>query len=129
MGFFRRNKKKNKNKKAEEELKHRAVVVNDRKSPRSRVQRPTSPVEEREGPPPRHPMSPRFVRTNDSSEFQPSEVHSKMTEDDEWALTTRTSAPLPKRTGYSTAPPPAREAAFGGPPRFDWIDIVSQNSL
>jgi hypothetical protein len=24
-------------------------------------------------------------------------------------------------------PPPAREAAFAGPPRFDWIDIVSSN--
>ena len=23
------------------------------------------------------------------------------------------------------APPPAREAAFAGPPRFDWIDVVS----
>jgi len=23
------------------------------------------------------------------------------------------------------APPPAREAAFSGPPRYDWIDIVS----
>lgn len=26
---------------------------------------------------------------------------------------------------YVTEPPSAREAAFGGPPRFDWIDIVS----
>jgi hypothetical protein len=24
-----------------------------------------------------------------------------------------------------TKPPPAREAAFSGPPRYDWIDIVS----
>lgn len=36
---------------------------------------------------------------------------------------------LKKPSGRSrrelTKPPPAREAAFGGPPRYDWIDIVS----
>lgn len=26
-----------------------------------------------------------------------------------------------------TKPPTALESAFGGPPRYDWIDIVSQN--
>jgi hypothetical protein len=26
-------------------------------------------------------------------------------------------------------PPPAREAAYGGPPRYDWIDIVSSHSF
>jgi hypothetical protein len=26
-----------------------------------------------------------------------------------------------------TKPPTAREAAFGGPPRYDWIDIVSKD--
>jgi hypothetical protein len=25
----------------------------------------------------------------------------------------------------NNSPPPAREAAFSGPPRFDWIDVVS----
>lgn len=25
-----------------------------------------------------------------------------------------------------TKPPTAKEAAFGGPPRYDWIDIVSE---
>jgi hypothetical protein len=29
------------------------------------------------------------------------------------------------RPGRSAVPPPVREAAFHGPPRFDWIDIVS----
>jgi hypothetical protein len=28
-----------------------------------------------------------------------------------------------------TKPPPAREAAFGGPPRYDWIDIVSSSGV
>lgn len=27
-----------------------------------------------------------------------------------------------------TKPPSAREAAFGGPPRYDWIDIVRKDS-
>ena len=26
-------------------------------------------------------------------------------------------------------PPPAREAAFHGPPRFDWMDIVSRSTV
>lgn len=35
------------------------------------------------------------------------------------------------RPTYSkgTLPPPAREAAFHGPPRFDWMDIVSMHIL
>lgn len=31
---------------------------------------------------------------------------------------------VPDNKVYTTQPPPAREAAFHGPPRFDWIDIV-----
>ena len=34
------------------------------------------------------------------------------------------SASRIKYTRAQTVPPPAREAAFHGPPRFDWIDIV-----
>ena len=31
---------------------------------------------------------------------------------------------VPEEKPYINDPPPAREAAFHGPPRFDWIDIV-----
>ena len=39
--------------------------------------------------------------------------------------TTTTARTIGHREGRSEVPPPAREAAFSGPPRFDWIDIVS----
>jgi hypothetical protein len=31
---------------------------------------------------------------------------------------------VPDNKVYTTQPPPARQSAFHGPPRFDWIDIV-----
>ncbi len=56
--------------------------------------------------------------TTDSSQFLHSDVRSRMTEP---AYTATTSG-----KHSTTVPPAAREAAFHGPPRFDWIDIVSK---
>ena len=59
--------------------------------------------------------------------FQPSKLESRVTERTIETDTSGMSSHV--RTGKkqdpATAPPPARESAFHGPPRFDWIDIVS----
>lgn len=48
---------------------------------------------------------------------------SRITEEPTIASSTTTGVPQPLlKRGL---PPPAREAAFHGPPRFDWMDIVS----
>lgn len=36
-----------------------------------------------------------------------------------------TAKETPRKQPKMVLPPPAREAAFHGPPRFDWMDIVS----
>eukprot|EP00980_Cylindrotheca_fusiformis_P015455 scaffold4345_cov125-Cylindrotheca_fusiformis.AAC.3 len=36
---------------------------------------------------------------------------------------------VPDNRVYTTVPPPAREAAFHGPPRFDWIDIETNAAI
>jgi len=35
----------------------------------------------------------------------------------------------PRKEVFLSAPPAARQAAFGGPPRYDWIDIVSSSTV
>lgn len=111
MGLFRRNKKKSKK---PVETQQSSIVSKQSNS----TKRSQSPIEEREGPEPRGATL-RTSRTSDSSHFHYSDVHSKITEHT-WAQSS-----MGKRTGCSTVPPPSREAAFHGPPRFDWIDIVS----
>lgn len=60
-------------------------------------------------------------------------VKSPTTPTDPWDRKTRETksklkSTLPIRESVTLAKPPsAQEAAFGGPPRFDWIDIVSFN--
>ena len=60
-------------------------------------------------------------------DFRPSQIESRVTERTIETDTSGVSSHV--RTGRkqdpATAPPPARESAFHGPPRFDWIDIVS----
>jgi hypothetical protein len=109
MGFFRRKNKKGKS------------------APSTRVA-----LEEREGPPRNTSKDVRYdneddnntnmeenpsVQTTDSSQFQHSDARSRITEP---TYTATTSGKHP-----GALPPAAREAAFHGPPRFDWIDIVS----
>jgi len=55
--------------------------------------------------------------------FEPSAIQSKITEAS--VETSSTKRLRNKKSSYNplTVPPPAREAAFHGPPRFDWIDI------
>jgi hypothetical protein len=44
---------------------------------------------------------------------------------EEPTLVSSTTAGSRRATSKPTQPPSAREAAFHGPPRFDWMDIVS----
>ena len=74
------------------------------------------------GPPPtRLPNAP--------SSFRPSYIQSKITEasNESWNTKPSPTSLNNKRSSFNptTAPPPARQSAFSGPPRFDWIDIVS----
>ncbi len=72
------------------------------------------------GPPPTVP--PKAPTT-----FQPSHLHTKITELSNESTLALPSPRNPVPDPYQVAaamPPPAREAAFHGPPRFDWIDIV-----
>jgi hypothetical protein len=72
------------------------------------------------GPPPTMP-------SKAPASFRPSQIESKVTE--RTIETDTTGLSSHPRTGNrnnpATLPPPARESAFHGPPRFDWIDIVS----
>jgi hypothetical protein len=78
------------------------------------------------GPPPtRLPNTPKS--------FRPSYIQSKITEasNESWNTKASPSTLRNKRSSFNpaTAPPPARESAFSGPPRFDWIDIVSVHAI
>jgi len=75
-------------------------------------ERPTSPTEEREAPP--EPP----VRTFNTLEQMALAENHQMIDEDSLEDT------VPEEKPYINKPPPAREAAFHGPPRFDWIDIV-----
>ena len=75
-------------------------------------ERPTSPTEEREAPPEPH------VRTFNTLDQMALAENHKMVDDNSLEDT------VPEEKPYINDPPPAREAAFHGPPRFDWIDIV-----
>jgi hypothetical protein len=72
--------------------------------------------EQRESPPPPLVAEPP-IRTFDTlqKQVQPSLLGDDSSLEDVY---------VPDNKVYTTQPPPAREAAFHGPPRFDWIDIV-----
>lgn len=123
MKFFRRNKSKRTKQNLVLEESHSSVSeqksISNPKSYYSNPQRAQSPVEEREGPP-----QPRFLRmteTTGSSQFHHSDARSKMTNPTLAQISTG------KRSVPAYLPPPTLEAAFHGPPRFDWIDIVSDH--
>jgi hypothetical protein len=73
---------------------------------------------EPKGPPPTFaPNAPR--------DFHPSAIQSKITEASNENSTVVQSVHPGKGINPAALPPPARQSAFHGPPRFDWIDIVS----
>jgi hypothetical protein len=59
---------------------------------------------------------------------RPAQEATRDAEPQEHSLTKEKSFPIQVETILDKAPT-AREAAFGGPPRYDWIDIVSGTSI
>lgn len=74
------------------------------------------------GPPPTMPAKA-------PSSFRPSQIESRVTERTNETDTSPGGMSSSYRRGSkyhpATAPPPLAQSAFHGPPRFDWIDIVS----
>jgi hypothetical protein len=73
---------------------------------------------EPQGPPP-------TFAPNAPNDFHPSVIQSKITEVSNETSTVVADPIHPtKAINPASIPPPARQSAFSGPPRFDWIDIV-----
>mmetsp|Transcript_44903 Transcript_44903/g.108993 ORF Transcript_44903/g.108993 Transcript_44903/m.108993 type:complete len:340 (-) Transcript_44903:2702-3721(-) len=62
-------------------------------------------------------------RISPPGNFRPSALQPKITEASNESATLAASMSHTYNNTGSTKPPPARTAAFKGPPRFDWIDI------
>ena len=115
MGIFGKSKKKVK-KQQEKTAEKSAETVDAGLTSKNKV--PTA-KEAREGP----PKATRYYA--DSKE----RTSSKNSQPDGATTPTRNSSKKGKGSSEAprAAPPPlAREAAFAGPPRFDWIDVVSE---
>jgi hypothetical protein len=75
------------------------------------------PQDDRGPPPTLAPHAP--------NDFHPSTIQSKITEaSNETSTIAVDSVPPTKKVNPAAIPPSARQSAFSGPPRFDWIDIV-----
>ena len=146
MGWFGRIRRKNKQKEGEEDSLNRTRVHTDtqqhqsspRPSPRASPRKAPLYSEEREGPPRSDP--PSSMSGSSYRQVSPTSASYQSGKDDQFLRNLNLPSHITEEEdltyaggsmgknragGFSSLPPSARDAAFGGPPRFDWIDIVS----